>query len=583
MLRSLTSLPAPARRLAARVGFLLVALATGGSPLAGQLKLAWDPVPNAIGYRLHYGSSSGTYSSSIDAQNSTAITVPGLTDGTRYFFVVQAYAGTTTSGFSNEVNAVVPAPPPVASFTASPATGTAPLLVTLTDTSTGSITGRSWNLGDGTTATTRTVAKTYSSAGTYVVTLTVTGSGGSTTVTRSITVTAPPTGGGTTPPPPTGGGTTPPPPTGGGTTPPPPTGGGTTPPPPTGGGTTPPPATGGSGSPGGINGLVAAYGFEERTGAEIIDASGSANHGRISGAARVRTAFFGRALRFDGRRDWVTVADSASLDITKGITLQAWLYPTERLRGWTTVLMKERSRGPAYALSANSDARRPATTINTGGEDRHLSAGPHLPVNTWTHLAATYDGATQRLYVNGALAGSRPQAGSIAVSGGKLRIGGNSIWDDEFFTGYIDEVRIYNRALTEAEILADSRTAVVGLLLSRSPDRSNPIPLHGVAVAGTIYVHYEHISPAAATNPVRQVAFWLNDPNPTSPRGTPTGIETGSPFDFAGTTDSGAARGFDTSGLSAGVHTITARVTLRDGTVLPFIHGTFRITAPSTR
>jgi hypothetical protein len=331
-----------------------------------------------------------------------------------------------------------------------------------------------------------------------------------------------------------------------------------------------------------MNGLVAAYGFEEGTGSEVIDASGSANHGRIAGAARTRTALFGRALRFDGRQDWVTVDDSASLDITKGLTLQAWVYPTRRLQGWITVLMKERSSGPAYSLSANSDMGRPSTTINTNGGDRHLSAGPHLPLNTWTHLAATYDGSTQRLYVNGELAGSRPQAGSIAVSRGKLRIGGNSIWDDEHFAGYIDEVRIYNRALTQAEIAADSKTAVVGLLMSKSPDRSSATPLNGRAVSGTIYVHYEHISPTAATNPVRQVAFWLNDQNPTRPTGTPAGIETNAPFDFAGTADSGAARGLDTTGLGVGVHTITARVTLRDGTVLPLIHGRFRITTAST-
>ena len=156
----------PARRLFLRVLALLVPLVVvSGSSVAGQLSLAWDPVANAAGYRLYYGTSSGNYSSSIDAQNSTNVTVPGLTDGARYYFAVKAYNGTTTSAFSTEVNAVVPAPAPVASFTASPTTGTAPLVVTLTDTSSGSITSRSWNLGDGTTAGTQTVAKTYSNHG----------------------------------------------------------------------------------------------------------------------------------------------------------------------------------------------------------------------------------------------------------------------------------------------------------------------------------------------------------------------------------------------------------------------------------
>jgi len=157
-----------------------------------------------------------------------------------------------------------------------------------------------------------------------------------------------------------------------------------------------------------------------------------------------------------------------------------------------------------------------------------------------------------------------------------LRIGGNSIWG-EFFTGYIDEVRVYNRALTQAEIASDYKTAVVGLVLSKLSDRSNAVPLNGLTVSGTIYVYYVRIFPNASSNPVKQVAFWLDDPNPMSPSGAPTRIEQQSPFDFAGTGQSGSAAGFDTTGLSKGVHSITARVTLNDGTVLPLVYGTFTI------
>ena len=282
-------------------------------------------------------------------------------------------------------------------------------------------------------------------------------------------------------------------------------------------------------------------------------------------------------MRFNGKSDWVTIDDSASLDLTKGMTLEAWVYPTARLSNWTTVLLKERSGGLAYSLYANSDRGNPSNTINTGGANKELSAGPQLPVNTWTHLAATYDGSTQRLYVNAELVGTRPQAGNISTSGGQLRIGGNAIWGAEYFTGYIDEVRIYNRALTQAEIALDSKSAVVGLLVSTSPDRSNAVPLNGLPVSGTIYVHYVLISPNAASNPARKVEFWLDSPNPTDPSGTPRTIENISPFDFAGTDDSGNARGFDTTGKSKGIHSVTARVTLKNGTVLPLIVGTFTI------
>ena len=77
-----------------------------------------------------------------------------------------------------------------------------------------------------------------------------------------------------------------------------------------------------------------------------------------------------------------------------------------------------------------------------------------MPLNTWTHLATTFDGATWRLYVNGAQVASRALATAIPVSTGPLRIGGNSIWS-EWFQGQLDEIRIYNRGLTAAEVLAD--------------------------------------------------------------------------------------------------------------------------------
>jgi hypothetical protein len=61
--------------------------------------------------------------------------------------------------------------------------------------------------------------------------------------------------------------------------------------------------------------------------------------------------------------------------------------------------------------------------------------------------------------VNGAVAASKAQTGSVPASTGVLRIGGNSIWP-EWFNGLIDNVRVYNRALTQAQIQADIQTPV---------------------------------------------------------------------------------------------------------------------------
>ena len=156
--------------------------------------------------------------------------------------------------------------------------------------------------------------------------------------------------------------------------------------------------------------------------------------------------------------DRVNVNDSASLDFTTGMTIEAWVYPTA-LSGWRTVALKETAGGLVYALYAHDNAPRPAAYIRVGGVEVAVAGGSPLALNTWTHLTTTYDGSTLRLYVNGVETGSRSTGGPIQVSTGRLRIGGNAVWS-EWFAGRIDEVRLYNRALSAAEIQVDMATPV---------------------------------------------------------------------------------------------------------------------------
>jgi hypothetical protein len=214
-----------------------------------------------------------------------------------------------------------------------------------------------------------------------------------------------------------------------------------------------------------VAGLVAAFSFNEATGTSAHDASGRNNTGTLAGGVkRSQAGKHGGALSLDGVDDWVTVADAASLDLTAGMTIEAWVNPAT-LSGWRTVIMKETAGGLAYVLYANDNVPKPAAYVRMAGRSNSDGTGGSaaLPLNVWTHLAATYDGATVRLYVNGSAAGSAATSGSIVTSTLPLRIGGNAVWG-EYFHGLIDEVRIYNRALSAAEIQADMTTPIGGIV-----------------------------------------------------------------------------------------------------------------------
>jgi hypothetical protein len=207
-------------------------------------------------------------------------------------------------------------------------------------------------------------------------------------------------------------------------------------------------------------GPVGAWGFDEATGPTTADASGRGNTGTITGATRTTSGRIGSALTFDGVNDWVTVPDAASLDLTNRATLEAWIYPTALGGIWRTALLKEQPGQLVYALYANNDVNRPSGHLYTTG-DLFTNGTAALPLNTWSHVAMTWDGTTQRLFLNGVQVGTRVVAGTLPNSTGALRFGGNNVWA-EWFAGRLDEIRIYDRALTQAELQADMTRPVSG-------------------------------------------------------------------------------------------------------------------------
>jgi concanavalin A-like lectin/glucanase superfamily protein/deoxyribonuclease NucA/NucB len=204
---------------------------------------------------------------------------------------------------------------------------------------------------------------------------------------------------------------------------------------------------------------AAAYSFE---GGSARDSLGDQDlDGTIHGAAFTPDGKSGDALDFDGQNDYVSVPGiSDALDLTGKFTVEAWVKP-DQLPGPMTVLGMEYA-GPnpySYLLDASSSSGTPIASIQPeDGSLKTASAPGPLPLQTWSHLAVTYDGSQMSLLINGTVVDTTSSAPPRS-SDGDLQIGGSTLWGD-YFDGKIDEVRVYQGVLDPGELGDDIQAPV---------------------------------------------------------------------------------------------------------------------------
>ncbi len=181
--------PAPASRTKTLAGLVILSTASMGGDIAtsAEVSLEWDAVndPRVAFYELHWGSASGIYEHAERTSETTA-TVQDLAEGSTYYFAVRAcsQAATLCSALSEERSATITYQPPTAGFVVAERAGTLPLTVAFSDASTGTIDTYAWDFGDGRASAERAPTHTYAAAGAYTVTLSVTGPGGTSRVTK---------------------------------------------------------------------------------------------------------------------------------------------------------------------------------------------------------------------------------------------------------------------------------------------------------------------------------------------------------------------------------------------------------------
>ncbi len=233
-------------------------------------------------------------------------------------------------------------------------------------------------------------------------------------------------------------------------------------------------------------GLVAAYTFEEGPGGAVKDWSGTGSHGKIVGDVTYikRDGGKGYALSFNNGQAYVDCGNTPSLDLRNALTVETWFHPlTNVSKGEGGVVGKLMG---AFSLSFSGGC-----FFYAPGGSNYATTGP-ISMD-WHHMVATFNGADVKVYVDGQLQGavkskikSLPQGENFY-----LRYPATYLSVEPDYRCMLDNVRVYNRALTESEAQRryKSEARAQGMAIAEWFDKPNlialPFPKSGTLVAKT--------------------------------------------------------------------------------------------------
>src|SRR5262245_28655495 len=294
-------------------------------------------------------------------------------------------------------------------------------------------------------------------------------------------------------------------------------------------------------------GIVAGYAFNETSGTTTADASGHGIVGTLTNGPTFIAGKYGNAVSLDGVNDFVNLGNPTALQFTGSMTVSAWIYVTSFPADDAAVVSKRTAGEVGYQLDVTKDTG-PRTIgfklTSSSGAAMFRYGATTLQLNTWYHIAGVYDAAAQTLdvYLNGTLDNGQlvgTVTGSQQNSTANVNIGrrpGNAAFE---FPGRIDDVRLADHALTQAQIQTDMVTALGGTPL---PDTTAPtvsLTSPPSIVAGTV-----SLAATASDNVgVAGVKFLLDT-------GTTIGAEDPtSPYGVS----------WNTTTAANGVHTLTAQ------------------------
>lgn len=210
--------------------------------------------------------------------------------------------------------------------------------------------------------------------------------------------------------------------------------------------------------------LVGYWKFDETSDATAFDSSGNSNTGTLTNGPVWTTGKAGNALQFDGVDDYVDTGNGASLQITGAITLAGWvklnsLSSDNAFFGRGQALGSNGNRGYFVSFTGSSTKKIYFDTYNTTTRDALFTGSNAINDNNWHYVVATWDGTSginsKKIYLDGLLDAQKSSSiTEIGAPNVNFRIGADSN-QDLHTNGLIDEVKVYNRALSISEIIEE--------------------------------------------------------------------------------------------------------------------------------
>jgi hypothetical protein len=203
------------------------------------------------------------------------------------------------------------------------------------------------------------------------------------------------------------------------------------------------------------NSLVAWWRFDDFDGSIISDSSGNGNIGSLVGNSVIGSNFghLGDGLELPGANDIVVVPDSPSLDtISNGLTICLW-QNSNSANGVGGSIIGKRIAGSDDAWQLTGDNGGLHFMIWIGGVGTAISKPASNVIGSWSHSCATFDGNQMKLYSDSLFVGSKALIGSIDITNDPVHIG-RSYSSSYAYNGKLDDVMVFNKALSQGEITA---------------------------------------------------------------------------------------------------------------------------------